>query len=350
MAMSRKRPRKAQPRKPAPQPVDEAEPSAPPEVTVGVGAPAAEPVADAAVAESGAEAEAAAPARKPGRPGMSLLDFAKWDQDEPAQTADAGFAPAADEPVAAEPTAEPAAVAADAASAPAALVEMEEAAALDERAPQAAEDAARTGAGETIDAAGAIAEAETPAEQQVETAPEEPGVSRTFIERRRPDITPRRREGDSASPSADLQQKAGTGLSILEKLPVPVLVHSGDTLHYANHEFFALTGYGSVEELSEAGGIGALFADPYADEDARGRQGRPPAAADEPRRRGISGRGVPAVGAVERRQGAAAGAVAAPGKARSAPAGRPVAADRRSSRRASPRCARSSTRRPTAWC
>ena len=42
---------------------------------------------------------------------------------------------------------------------------------------------------------------------------------------------------------------------------MPVLVHSGDTLHYANDEFFALTGYRSVEELAEAGGIGALFAD-----------------------------------------------------------------------------------------
>ncbi len=148
---------------------------------------------------------------------------------------------------------------------------MEEAAALDERAPQAAEDGARTGAdaGETTDAVGAIADAETlPAEQQVEAAPENPGVSKTFIERRRPDIRALRPEGAPASPPADLQQKAGTGLSILEKLPVPVLVHSGDTLHYANHEFFVLTGYRSVEELSEAGGIGALFADPYADEDA----------------------------------------------------------------------------------
>ena len=49
-------------------------------------------------------------------------------------------------------------------------------------------------------------------------------------------------------------------------LPVPVLVHSGDVLHYANGEFFALTGYGSIEELAEAGGIGALFADAYEDD------------------------------------------------------------------------------------
>ena len=66
------------------------------------------------------------------------------------------------------------------------------------------------------------------------------------------------------SPAEAAEQKSD--LSILEKLPVPVLVHSGDTLHYANHEFFALTGYRSIEQLAEAGGIGALFADPYGDD------------------------------------------------------------------------------------
>ena len=44
---------------------------------------------------------------------------------------------------------------------------------------------------------------------------------------------------------------------------MPVLIHSGDALHYANDEFLELTGYDSVEELREAGGLGALFADPY---------------------------------------------------------------------------------------
>lgn len=56
--------------------------------------------------------------------------------------------------------------------------------------------------------------------------------------------------------------------SILSKLPVPLLIHSGDALHYANEEFLALTGYDTLAELTEAGGIGALFADPYADDEA----------------------------------------------------------------------------------
>ena len=160
MAMSRKRPRKARPRKPRRSRWTRREPSEPPEVTVGIGAPAAEPVADAAVAESGAEAEAAAPARKPGRPGMSLLDFAQWDQDEPAQTADAGSAPAAES------------------RSPLNQSRNRLQRRLTQRARRprwsrwrkpphstsgrpGRRDAARTGAGETIDAAGAIAEAET---------------------------------------------------------------------------------------------------------------------------------------------------------------------------------------------
>ena len=110
---------------------------------------------------------------------------------------------------------------------------------------------------------------------------------------------------------------------------MPVLVHSGDTLHYANDEFFALTGYRSVEELAEAGGIGALFADPYEDDanETAAATGRPAAAAEDARRRGIPGRGILAVGAVERRQGAAAGAVAAPRKARSRTGQSPLIAE-----------------------
>ncbi|CCV08565.1 Cell-division control histidine kinase pdhS [Mesorhizobium metallidurans STM 2683] len=54
-------------------------------------------------------------------------------------------------------------------------------------------------------------------------------------------------------------------ISILGKLPVPLLIHSGDDLHYANEEFLGLTGYDTLDDLEEAGGLGALFADPYDD-------------------------------------------------------------------------------------
>jgi PAS domain S-box-containing protein len=61
--------------------------------------------------------------------------------------------------------------------------------------------------------------------------------------------------------------------AILSKLPTPVLVHSGDELHYANDEFLHLTGYSSLEAISAAGGLGELFADPYdAEDEAGGRK------------------------------------------------------------------------------
>ncbi|WEX08810.1 PAS domain S-box protein [Chelativorans sp. AA-79] len=48
-------------------------------------------------------------------------------------------------------------------------------------------------------------------------------------------------------------------IAVLANLPLPVLVHSGDRLHYANREFLRLTGYTDLAALETAGGIGALF-------------------------------------------------------------------------------------------
>ena len=247
---------------------------------------------------------------KPGRPGMSLLDFAQWDaagdaaSPEASEPADTG-----NEQPPAE-TGQDNDVAEAGASVPVdreasgwrkfTLVEMEEAASLDVWVP----DVARSDAEEPA----AMGDVPDIAAFTGEDAPS-------------PD------DDDQAMPASvdkALLAKTGTGLSILEKLPVPVLVHSGDTLHYANDEFAALTGYRSVEELAEAGGIGALFADSYEDEEAPG-QCRSPVAAEDARRRGDPGRGVPAVGAVERRQGAASGSIT--GKAGRIGRHRPVAAD-----------------------
>ncbi|MEQ1953889.1 ATP-binding protein [Mesorhizobium yinganensis] len=58
--------------------------------------------------------------------------------------------------------------------------------------------------------------------------------------------------------------------AILSRLPVPLLIHSGDVLHYANDEFLNLTGYASLDALREVGGLGALFSDPYQDEEQDG--------------------------------------------------------------------------------
>ena len=71
-------------------------------------------------------------------------------------------------------------------------------------------------------------------------------------------------------PSAFAQgaaERVPVDTSILEQLPVPVLIHSGDALHYANREFLELTGYDTVDHLQSAGGLGELFGEPYPRED-----------------------------------------------------------------------------------
>ena len=57
---------------------------------------------------------------------------------------------------------------------------------------------------------------------------------------------------------------SGPDTAILARLPVPLLIHAGDVLHYANAEFLDLAGYDTLAAVEEAGGLDALFADPYA--------------------------------------------------------------------------------------
>lgn len=57
--------------------------------------------------------------------------------------------------------------------------------------------------------------------------------------------------------------------SILDQLPVPVLIHAGDNLHYANPEFLRLTGYETLAELEMAGGLDELFVESYHDVETR---------------------------------------------------------------------------------
>ncbi len=69
-------------------------------------------------------------------------------------------------------------------------------------------------------------------------------------------------------PAVDLAQigipartKDAEGLSrhVVDSLPVALLVHNGETLLHANPEFLQATGYSSLEELEDAGGLDALL-------------------------------------------------------------------------------------------
>lgn len=87
-------------------------------------------------------------------------------------------------------------------------------------------------------------------------------------ERPRLQVPPLKAEGFVPSAFSAGDEHKAPDTSLLGKLPVPLLIHSGDQLHYANEEFLNLTGYEALDDLADAGGLGALFADPYADDGA----------------------------------------------------------------------------------
>ena len=94
-----------------------------------------------------------------------------------------------------------------------------------------------------------------------ETADTPPSVVRAELSR--PTIPT---QGFLPSAFAERDRHAAVDTSILDKLPIPVLIHAGDTLHYANREFLEFTAYDSVEHLADSGGIGELFAEPFVED------------------------------------------------------------------------------------
>ncbi len=59
--------------------------------------------------------------------------------------------------------------------------------------------------------------------------------------------------------------------SILARLPVPVLVYRDNELLFGNQEFFKATGFESLVELADAGGVDVLFRTTGSGEDPKGR-------------------------------------------------------------------------------
>ncbi|TIP26839.1 MAG: PAS domain S-box protein [Mesorhizobium sp.] len=88
-------------------------------------------------------------------------------------------------------------------------------------------------------------------------------VEPATVERPRLPVPPLKLEGFVPSAFSTADDNKAPDISILGKLPVPLLIHSGDDLHYANEEFLSLTGYDTLDQLEDAGGLDALFADPY---------------------------------------------------------------------------------------
>jgi len=130
------------------------------------------------------------------------------------------------------------------------------------------------GAAEAVEPAMVDAALPAPVEQPaVESAeivslssvrPVEPVIEAVDVARNEPEKPPLRAE--EIIPSLAAGRNTPVDAPILEQLPVPVLIHAGDVLHYANAEFLDLTGYASVDDLARAGGLDALFAESYGDQ------------------------------------------------------------------------------------
>jgi PAS domain S-box-containing protein len=56
-----------------------------------------------------------------------------------------------------------------------------------------------------------------------------------------------------------IRERTGLSAEIIDQMPVALLVHSGDNLIHGNPEFLKLTGYETIEELEELGGLDALL-------------------------------------------------------------------------------------------
>ena len=117
--------------------------------------------------------------------------------------------------------------------------------------------------------------------QPEEQAPAEPAVAPADLEPTRPAAAEMARAAPGQphdfAPSAFAGQfgddeRRTIHPAVLWRLPMALAVHSGDVLHHANRAFLNLTGYGTLHELEQAGGLDAIFAGSYEPADASGRK------------------------------------------------------------------------------
>ncbi|RVA36928.1 PAS domain S-box protein [Mesorhizobium sp. M7D.F.Ca.US.004.03.1.1] len=192
----------------------------------------------------------------------SLLDYAGHDDDGGPVADNSDEAPVS-EPVAAKPEiTKPVAAGEEPAGADAThdAVDDDSMTSADFRDAEDSEDWAQP------DADGAVPDKEAAASAEETTSASEAVAAR--VERPRLQVPPLKTEGFVPSAFSAGDEHKAPDTSLLGKLPVPLLIHSGDQLHYANEEFLNLTGYEALDDLADAGGLGALFADPYADDGA----------------------------------------------------------------------------------
>lgn len=75
-------------------------------------------------------------------------------------------------------------------------------------------------------------------------------------------------EGFIPSAFAVARGSAGIDADVISGLPLPLLVHAGDELYFANRDFLALTGYASLDQIRNEGGLDRLFVEHKPEDDA----------------------------------------------------------------------------------
>ena len=112
-------------------------------------------------------------------------------------------------------------------------------------------------AGEPAEVEHAEAEPEAVAEGQAEAEPEpvrpQPVEAETQTPPTLQGLMPSAFASSGGRPSVDPELVAG--------LPIPLLIHAGDELYFANREFLSLTGYASLDQIRREGGLDRLFVD-----------------------------------------------------------------------------------------
>ncbi|MCO5156171.1 MAG: PAS domain S-box protein [Aquamicrobium sp.] len=80
-------------------------------------------------------------------------------------------------------------------------------------------------------------------------------------------------EDDAGLPSTfGAERRPSVDPELIAGLPLPLLVHAGDELYFANREFLALTGYSSLDQIRKEGGLDRLFVEDETPAEAGGRK------------------------------------------------------------------------------
>ena len=105
---------------------------------------------------------------------------------------------------------------------------------------------------------GALAEAPKPPEQAAESAA-------ALTEEPPPANDAERSAAAEATAAARVPPAAGIDPSLLDRLPIGILIYRHDALLHANRHFLETTGYDDLAALEAAGGLNSLFVEPGAD-------------------------------------------------------------------------------------